>query len=89
MSPRLMHKKRKPRRAFPSRPTPQRGVGRERGKVVAVTVSYTHLDVYKRQIVLLLQKGAAELRPDVVRNTADGVETRVRQGERIGHAKRK
>ena len=40
-------------------------------------------------IVLLLQKGAAELRPDVVRNTADGVETRVRQGERIGHAKRK
>ena len=36
MSPRLMHKKRKPRRAFPSRPTPQRGVGRERGKVVAV-----------------------------------------------------
>ena len=30
-----------------------------------------------------------ELRRDILRNTADGVETRVRQGERIGNAKRK
>ena len=40
-------------------------------------------------VVLLLRHGAAELRRDILRNTADGVETRVRQGERIGNAKRK
>lgn len=35
-------------------------------------------------IVLLLQKGAAELRPDILEASAKGLETRVRMGEQIG-----
>ena len=48
----------------------------------AYTVSYTHLDVYKRQV--LYQRGQVQPDQDLLDNSRDGYETKVTQGEAVG-----